>query len=128
MSQQQLKLPGIRRSRANMAPEANLVAAVLQLLTLLGCHVWRVNTGAGRFQHADGTERFVRFGPPGQSDIIGMTSSGRFIAVEAKNEHGRVSPAQEQFLELVRAHGGIGIIVRPADYVDVIEQALKEDR
>lgn len=121
LAQQRLPLPGVGKSRRNMAPEAQLVRAVLELLTVVyGCYVWRANTGAGRIG-----ERFVRFGPPGQSDVIGVGPGGRFIAVECKNEHGKLSEDQRDFLALVEAHGGIALVVRPQTYVEVIEQALK---
>lgn len=58
----------------------------------------------------------------GVSDIIACYK-GRFIAIEVKTEKGRVSDAQQQFLEAVTASGGVAILARSVD--DVIEGLKK---
>ena len=55
----------------------------------------------------------IKFGLcPGSSDLVGMTSTGRFLALEVKSEHGRFRSGQQEFLAQVQAMGGIGIVAR----------------
>jgi hypothetical protein len=59
----------------------------------------------------------------GVSDILGvigvagidnglMTGMGRFLAIEVKGTHGKLSPEQATFLMQVNNRGGIGIVAR----------------
>jgi len=59
-----------------------------------------------------GKGRFIRFGPPGQSDILGVLPDGRILAIEVKKPGGK-KPTFEQvlFLETIRRHGGVGMVV-----------------
>ena len=53
-------------------------------------------------------------GPMGQkgiSDIIGCIH-GRMFCLEIKTTRGRVTPAQQQFLDDVNAAGGLALVVR----------------
>jgi hypothetical protein len=65
----------------------------------------------------------MRFGLKGSSDILGILPGGRFLAVECKAEHGRLSPDQRQFLADVKALGGMAIVARSCRD---IETALTE--
>jgi len=104
--------------RRNMArPEA---AALIEVLKALRAHpavawVERQNTGATRLGN-----RFVKFGWPGCSDVLGQLHDGRFLAVEVKAVAGRLSPEQIVFLERVRAAGGVAFVARNCR--DVFEQ------
>jgi len=106
----------LRQSRLNQQPasESALVAQVLQYLNYRGHYAWRQNTGGARSSHTDKFGRtsfyFTRFGFPGISDILGITSDGRFLAVECK--HGYKKPTEDQlrFINEVRKRGGIGLI------------------
>ena len=93
----------------------------LSFLQQNGIFVWRQNSGAVRVG-----KRFVRFTSiKGVSDIIGLTSDGRFIAVECKRERGGVlSPEQKKFLESVKRNGGIGIV---ANSLDTLISELKKN-
>ena len=42
----------------------------------------------------------------GSSDLIGLTSAGRFLAVEVKSMRGRATPGQECFVDMVNRLGG----------------------
>jgi hypothetical protein len=48
----------------------------------------------------------------GSSDIIGVLPDGRFLAVEVKARHGRLSPEQSMFIEKVRSLGGVAVVAR----------------
>lgn len=78
--------------------ETALVKAALAYLKLCGFTVWRSNTGAMKATYK-GKTRFVRFGKPGMSDIIGYTPDGRFFAAEAKILPNKPTPVQQDFLD-----------------------------
>ena len=56
----------------------------------------------------------------GSSDLIGLTNTGRFLAVEVKAPKGRIREGQESFLEMVRRLGGIGIIARSEEDFKIV--------
>lgn len=81
------------------------------------CFVTRMNTGAIRLE-----KRFIRFGCVGWADIIGMTTRGRFLAVEAKSSTGKLSDAQALFKSKVEACGGLYFMVASSgDVLDMIK-------
>lgn len=103
--------------------EADVLATVLEYLALLertGRLAWyaRMNTGAGRLQTPRGPSQWVRFGFPGQPDVMGQLPDGRFLALEVKRPSGRVRPEQAEFLAKVERHGGIAAVVRSVEDVD----------
>jgi len=101
--------------------ESPLLRRILLRLTELGFRVFRNNVGV--LQDREG--RYVRYGVcnPGGSDIIGwrtITATAgqrvaQFVAVEVKTASGRVSSAQQQFLDQVRAAGGYAVVARSED-------------
>lgn len=104
------------RSRPHRGPEADVLAAVLKALALHPAVAWvrRMNTGA--FKVGTGPQaRFVRFGFPGCSDVLGQLKDGRFLAVECKAERGKLSPEQERFIDVVRANNGVAGVARNVD-------------
>jgi hypothetical protein len=101
--------------------ENALTQAVLMWLRNKGCYVWRSNTGAYKTD-----DRFIRFGTPGQPDVLGIVGdgTGRLLAVEVKAEKGRLSINQHAFLVEVRQRGGLALVVRPSDWEQVLADAL----
>jgi hypothetical protein len=95
---------------------------VLDYLALRGCFAWRNNTG--RYV-VDG--RHISYGFVGSSDVLGVAPDGRFIGVECKTAAGTLKPAQVEFMQQVNARGGVAIVVRPDDYVELIERVLSEE-
>ena len=88
--------------------------------------LWRNNTGMAEQQG-----RPVRYGLcVGSADLVGIVApSGRFIALEVKTERGRVSAEQEQFLAVVNARGGFGVVVRSVeDARAAVERAAAGER
>lgn len=51
----------------------------------------------------------------GSSDLIGLTSAGRFLSVEIKSARGRLTGEQRAWLAMVRALGGLGGVARSVD-------------
>lgn len=77
--------------------------------------LFRNNCGA----YSDKNGIFVRYGvaSPGGSDLIGWTPRGGlavFTAIEVKTTTGRTTPAQQNFIDVVRAAGGIAGVARSA--------------
>ncbi len=98
--------------------ETHLVQQIIQYLNFRGHYVWRNNTGATRAGKFG--ERFIRYGKPGSSDVLGVEKgTGRFIAIEAKDKT-KVTPLQEEFLNEVKSRGGIGIVAYKLEDVEAV--------
>lgn len=99
-----------------LAPSEHQVqTACLQYLAVCPSVAWaeRINTGAVKIPGEPGRKpRFVRYGFPGCSDIIGQLKDGRFLAVEVKSRTGRATEAQAAFLKRVATSGGVSGVVR----------------
>ena len=90
--------------------ERDILAAVLIAVTALpGGMFIRQNTGVAVTVEG----RRIRFGRPGQADIIGCYR-GRFVAIECKTARGRLSDAQVDYGIAVRGTGGTYIVARSA--------------
>lgn len=89
-----------------------------------GSTLFRNNQGA----YQDQSGRWIHYGvcQPGGSDLIGWTPVtvtqdmvGRQVAVftgiEVKKPGGRITPAQQQFIDVVTKAGGIAGVARSAD-------------
>jgi hypothetical protein len=86
--------------------ENDVLRAVDNYLTIAGVTHWRNNTGA----YKDGS-RFIRYGKAGSSDFLGICPDGRFLAVECKRPGGKLTPAQEKFIDTINANNGVAIVV-----------------
>ncbi len=104
--------------------ETSLNKALLQFLRYHPkvADVWRNNSGGARLPGRNGKSQFVRFSRPGISDILGFLKDGRFLAVEGKVGKNTPTEAQQEFIDRVRAAGGVGII---AYSIDDVERGLK---
>lgn len=106
-----------KRREPQLEPsERDVLAAVLTYLRYAPqvAFAWRAN--AGVFIVGDeGKQRRVRAGFAGQSDILGMLKSGRFLAVEVKRPGGQLTTDQHAFLSRVDRHGGLALVVRSVD-------------
>lgn len=103
--------------------EHQVQTACLQYLAVCPSVAWavRMNTGAVKIPAIDGKPpRFVRYGFPGCSDILGQMKDGRVLAIEVKSAVGRLSEPQEAFLELVAIHGGVSGVVRSTGELEAL--------
>lgn len=108
-----------KRMKNPVVPESMVLAQCMQYLYLKKIFCWRNNTGAAKTE--DG--RYVRFGLPGASDIIGIMPDGRFLAVECKRSSGgRLSPQQKKFLEKIKESGGVAVV---ATSLEDLMEAIK---
>lgn len=87
--------------------EKSLQKEILSFLRHAGIFAWRQNIGATKIDN-----RFIKFGHPGISDIIGILPDGRFLAIEVKLEGRKTTRYQEMFLETIRENGGVAIVAR----------------
>lgn len=92
-------------SHKKVTPEGRITQEIIYVLKLYGVF---------HFKHWGGP-----MGTPGISDIIGCWN-GKMLAIEIKSEKGKLSPAQQTFLDNVNKNGGIGFVARSA--MDVIQQ------
>jgi len=67
------------------------------------CRVLRLNVGTAR---DPSTGQVVRFGLPGQADLLALHASGRFCWIEVKTARGRLSEAQRRFRDAMHALAG----------------------
>ena len=105
-----------RDRKPQAGPEAGVLSAVLKVLSIHPAVAWvrRMNTGA--FKIGEGrSARFFRAGFVGCSDIIGQMKDGRFLAIECKSASGKLSEAQINFIDTVRASGGVAGMARSID-------------
>lgn len=100
-----MSLPGLS--------EAEILQTILNYLTLKRIFHFRNNTGAIAASYK-GKERFIRFGTPGNADII-LCHEGRFIALEVKSPQGKQSDTQKIFEANLRQAGGYYFICRSLD-------------
>ena len=95
--------------------EASVLKAVLQYLNLHPRvhRVWRQQAGALQLQGSYGQrDQYVRLGPTGISDIIGVLKGGTMLCVECKSPTGKLLAHQEAFLADMRAAGAVAFVAR----------------
>jgi hypothetical protein len=97
--------------------ETAIVREILRALPALGVMAWRNNTGATAGTYR-GKRRLVRWGIVGGADIIGLTATGRFVAIEVKRLGETPTPAQRSFLQCVRDRGGVACVATSVEEVD----------
>jgi len=94
-----------------MLKESNVQALILLALSEAGCLVWRNNVGV----LPDRRGIPLRFGLcVGSSDIVGLCSDGKFLAIEVKTALGQPTEAQLRFIQAVQRQGGRAGIARSA--------------
>jgi hypothetical protein len=101
--------------------EGDVVNSCLRYLLMQGCHVWRNNSGGYK---PEGSKRFIRFGAKGSPDIIGLTSTGRFIGCECKFGKGKPTPEQIAFGNEIMKRGGIYVVAYSVDDLIPLKDVL----
>ena len=107
--------------------EADIQADIMIEATRLGHRLMRNNVGVARYKR-DGREYAVPYGVGGEggSDLIGLTrvkalvgnksmELAVFTVVEVKSQRGRVTPEQQQFIDAIRASGGLAAVCRSVE-------------
>lgn len=106
--------------RRNKRIESGVVSACIKWLWLNGCYVWRQNTMGAKYG-----EQYVKSCVTGCADIIGVTSHGRFLAVECKAPAGTLTEQQTRFKEYIEERHGIHIIARSVDDLEARKDDIK---
>lgn len=99
--------------------ESATLKSCLHYLQMRGIECWRANVGAVKIP---GSERYVRFGKKGMSDIQGYLDDGRALYVECKSATGKLLPEQVVFLERAERCGCKVVVARSVD--DLIAAGL----
>lgn len=96
--------------------ESDIQSLILIFVTSIeGSFFWRQNTGV--FHDANGVRR-LRSNIKGTPDILG-TLKGRMVAIEVKTTVGRQSEAQKQWQRNCERAGGLYILARSVNDVEV---------
>lgn len=104
--------------KAGKLTERQIQNEILNLLNLKGVFAWHVKNGA-TYDRRLGVYR-SNTSVKGVPDIVGVTPTGRFLAIEVKTKTGRVSKEQKAFIERIESQGGIAFVAR--DIQDVIDR------
>jgi hypothetical protein len=83
---------------------------------------WQNDTGMAR---SFDTNRVVKFGLKGSSDVIGITRDGRFLAIEIKVGKDFLKPEQIAFKLMVEKNNGLHFIIRNEDQIKDIINDIK---
>jgi hypothetical protein len=78
----------------------------------IGSHVIK-----GTKQDGTPSRRYVQYAFPGCADLLGQLVTGPLLAIECQRAGGYQRPEQREFLEQVRAAGGLGIFAKSIDEV-----------
>lgn len=88
--------------------EAQLTKAIRYYLRAKNIFHWKNWSGLGS--------------APGIPDILGVLPGGKALMIEVKARRGKLSPAQQQFLEAARERGALAFVAR--SITDLQEQGL----
>ena len=104
-----------------MVKESVYQKAILDYLTIKGIYCWR-NQSTGIYNAKTGG--YIPLSKAGVSDILGILPDGRLLAIEVKVPKGKLSPAQQQFLDDINQRGGLAFM---ATTIDDVIQSLSTD-
>lgn len=102
------------------ATEHQIQNAILGYLNSQGHYCWRNNSGMVHMRDKYGRDRMWKAGLKGSSDIIGIATDGRFIAIECKRKGKKPTPQQEAFLQEIKQRGGYAGIATSIEDTQVI--------
>lgn len=107
-------------------PEGQILASIMEYLTVRGVLCFRMNTGAFKTDN-----RFIRFGTVGMADILAFPYRPDhdlippYVVIkptwlECKAPKGKQSAAQKLFQALVESHGHTYKVVRSIEDVEAL--------
>jgi hypothetical protein len=105
--------------------EHDTQSAILDLISLRGGVVTRINSGSMLAKSQTDRVYRVQLADKGTSDIIALYK-GVYLAIEVKFGKGKPTPEQIEFLESVARAGGVGLVAYDVDYVDTVMIAIEE--
>jgi len=122
------KITNHKKSKGSTELHQKIARMAEVILSTKHSRVWANNTGAIKLKdcHLCGTtERFIKFGLPGSSDIIGIYK-GLFLAVEVKTGDGFQSKVQKKFEKMVCNMGGIYVLIRETNVEQLLNMVEKK--
>ena len=115
------QLKELKTGKPTYAKEGDLVKDCIRWLRGVGCFVWKQNQGGMKTEN-----RFIKFAHvDGISDIIGISPSGRFIAVECKQPGKKPTAKQQGFLDVIKDLKGFAAVVHGLDELEAAYLAFK---
>lgn len=97
--------------------EQLLVNWTINYLLNRGHHAWRNNSGVLPIT-SKGKSRMIKIGQKGLPDVLGYhKETGRLIAIECKVGRNKLSPAQEERIEHMKACNVLAFVVYTTDEV-----------
>jgi hypothetical protein len=96
--------------------ESDIQKTIMDYLRLKNCLVFK-HRNVGIYKQSTGKYIPLSYGEKGISDIIGLTDTGRFIAVEVKMPKKKPSKEQQEFIDNVVIRGGIAFVAHSLDEV-----------
>lgn len=116
----------------DLMTEQQLVNYALGYLNGAGHFVWRNNSGVSRSRYTSKSgvtkDRMWRAGIKGGSDIIGISKSGHFIAVECKIGRNKPTELQLAFLAEIGNRRGYACVAYTTDDIDRLIKLLESER
>lgn len=115
-----------------MNPETVIQNKIMLELSKRGCIIFRNETAGawvGKKIHQEGqtitlaNARMIKAGlAVGSSDLIGLSPSGKFIAIEVKTKTGPVKDSQKSFIEAIKKQGGLaGVARNTKEAIEIVE-------
>lgn len=83
---------------------------------------WRNETGTAK---SFDNERVIKYGLKGSSDILGLTKSGRFLAIEIKVGKDFLKPEQINFKDTIERYNGLHFVIRSEDDIKEMIKCLE---
>lgn len=91
------------------AEENPVVKAALDLCEMFQIEAWRNQSTPVKGRRFNGRK--------GVADVVGLALTGVVVAIECKTLIGKPSAEQREFLEMVRARGGIAFVGRNPEWI-----------
>lgn len=95
-----------------MTEEAVLQRHCMEILKASGLLWWRVPNGA--VKHSGVMKKSPMAGHP---DLAGLLPSGRYFAIELKASKGILQANQVEWIEKIKASGGLAVVIRSVDEI-----------
>lgn len=93
--------------------EKEIQSSILEYLQARGLYCWKQNNVGIKKPNG----KYIPSNKKGVSDILGLTKSGRFFAIEVKRSNGKMSFDQAEFQFAIRANNGIAFVAKSVDEV-----------
>ena len=115
------------RCGIDLKTEADIQSEIMIELSKRGHKIFRAN--AGKIQDAR-TGMWIKLFPKGFSDLCGWRAGdGKFIAIEVKNEKGRLRPEQVKFAQFAKTQPILyGVAKSAEEAIEIVEGQSDESK